>query len=379
MHQIKRNERCVIIVLLFIVSVFQTFAQSEAYRISIEHSVISLKDAFLLIEQQTPYTVAYEQTGIDIGRKVSLSIRNMEVETAVRAILKDTGYVYKIRGNHIVVSNPAQPDGRVQTIKGRVTDGSTGQPIAFANVRIADNMGKGAVTDSAGYFIIYEVPVGRYNIQVSSVGYEPYMAVEVTVSSAKEVHLSIPLKENIYLLDEVIVNPEINKNAAVNPMALIGGRMLTVEEASRFAGGFDDPARLVSSFAGVSGGINSNALVVRGNSPQFTQWRMEGVEIPNPTHYADITGLGGGLLTGLSLHVLGNSDFFNGAFPSEYTNALGGIFDMSMRTGNREKYEHTFQAGVWGLDLASEGPLGKNITAPISLITDTHFPELPMR
>lgn len=136
-------------------------------------------------------------------------------------------------------------------------------------------------------------------------------------------------------------------------------RVLTVEESSRFAGGFDDPARLVSSFAGVAGGINTNALIVRGNSPQYTQWRMEGVEISNPTHYADMTGLGGGLLTGLSSNVLGNSDFFNSAFPTEYNNALAGVFDMSMRTGNNENYEHAFQIGLWGIDLASEGPISK--------------------
>lgn len=51
---------------------------------------------------------------------------------------------------------------------------------------------------------------------------------------------------------------------------------------STYAGELDDPPRLVSSFAGVAGGVNSNEIAVRGNSPQFLQWKLEGAEIPNP-------------------------------------------------------------------------------------------------
>ena len=46
------------------------------------------------------------------------------------------------------------------------------------------------------------------------------------------------------------VRARTNKEEAMNKMATTGARMLSVEEASRYAGGFDDPARLVSAFAG---------------------------------------------------------------------------------------------------------------------------------
>src|SRR5690606_20425747 len=51
-----------------------------------------------------------------------------------------------------------------------------------------------------------------------------------------------------------------------------------------------------------------------------------------------------------------DSDFFTGAFPAEYGNALAGVFDMNFRTGNRTRREHTLQVGVLGLEAASEGP-----------------------
>lgn len=146
-------------------------------------------------------------------------------------------------------------------------------------------------------------------------------------------------------------------------MALTGARMFSVEEASRYAGGMDDPARLASSFAGISAGVSHNGISIHGNAPHLLQWRLEDVEIPNPNHYADIATLGGGILSSLSNHVLGNSDFFTGAFPAEYGNAVSGVFDMKLRNGNNRKVENTIQAGILGIDIASEGPLSKKHNA----------------
>lgn len=217
----------------------------------------------------------------------------------------------------------------------------------------------GSTTDSLGRFRIDHVPVGRCNIQTSYVGYNANIFNEIPVTSSKEVYMEIPLDENVHSLAEVVIQPEIKKDKPLNAMAITGGHMISMEEAGRFANGFDDPARLSSAFAGVAGDVGTNAVAIRGNSPQFTQWRLEGVEIPNPTHFADLTGLGGGFLSALSTQVIGNSDFYNGAFPAEYSNALSGIFDMQIRNGNNQKYEHTFQLGILGIDLASEGPISR--------------------
>jgi hypothetical protein len=218
---------------------------------------------------------------------------------------------------------------------------------------------KGAITDGNGTFRIDRLPVGRYDVRATFVGYEPTVFREVMVTSGKEAVLEIAMTEQLQRLGEVVVRPTTNKEAPLNPMALVGGRMFSVEEANRFAGGFDDPARLVTAFAGVAGGMNSNGIAIRGNSPQFLQWRLEGVEIPNPTHFSDITGAGGGIITALSSQVLGNSDFYTGAFPAEYGNALSGVFDMQLRSGNNQQYEYTAQIGTLGVEFASEGPFKK--------------------
>lgn len=248
----------------------------------------------------------------------------------------------------------------VQNIRGTVIDRASGHPMPDVTIMLSDMPGTGTTTDERGQFVLPEIPVGRHNVQASFLGYEPGIFSEILVTSAKEVYLDISLKENVNELSEVVVRPQINKEQPLNKMAATGARMLSVEEASRYAGGLDDPARLVSSFAGVAANLSSNGISIHGNAPHLLQWRMEDVEIPNPNHFADISILGGGILSSLSSQVLGNSDFFTGAFPSEYGNAVSGVFDMKLRNGNNRKMENTFQVGILGIDVASEGPLSKN-------------------
>lgn len=352
---------------LFIFLVSNALAQDNNKKITIQEKSISIKDAFSKIEQQTEYSIAYEQSKLDLKRKISLSLKDADINKALLQILKDSKHSYKIKGYHIIISPLIEEEEEkkeekkkpTQTIKGQIIDEASELPISYASVGILGNASIGIITDSLGNFVLKDIPIGRYDIQASYVGYEPRVFREILVGSAKEVYLKMPLKENTYQLDEVIVHPNINKDQPLNPMVITGGRMVSMEEASRFANGFDDPARLVSAFAGVAGNAGNNAIAIRGNSPQFTQWRLEGVEIPNPTHFADVSGLGGGFLSALSTQVMGNFDFYNGAFSAEYNNAMSGVFDTYMRNGNNQNHEHTFQIGLLGIDLASEGPISK--------------------
>lgn len=248
----------------------------------------------------------------------------------------------------------------VQTIRGVVTDEASKVPVPFASVILLNtNPVIGTVSDSSGNFSIVNVPAGRYDLQASYIGYKPSLIRELLISSARETFVTVSIKQSITLLDEIVIKPKVSKENPINSMATVSARMLSIEEAKRYAGGFDDPARLASSFAGVASNVGNNGIVVRGNAPKFLQWKMEGIEIPNPNHFADLDAFGGGGISALSSQMLSNSDFFTGAFPAEYNNALSGVFDLFMRTGNNQKHEHTFQAGALGLDASSEGPLKK--------------------
>ena len=257
----------------------------------------------------------------------------------------------------------AQNSETTQTIRGQVCDEASGAPMIGVSVMVEDMQGKAAISDVNGDFIIERVPVGRHSIKASYIGYEPLILKEQLLSSGKELVLSLRMTESLSKLNEVVVKPRVNKQMPLNEMAQVGARMFSVEEATRYAGGMTDPARTASMFAGVASGGSTNGISIHGNSPQMLQWRVEGIEVNNPNHFAEITEAGGGIFTSLNGTVLANSDFLTGALPAEFGNALSGAFDMKMRTGNNTKYEHAIQVGTLGVDFASEGPLGKNSKA----------------
>jgi hypothetical protein len=245
-----------------------------------------------------------------------------------------------------------------QKVKGKVFDNESQSPLAFASVVIL-NTEFACMSDEKGNYKFENVPVGRYQIEVSFLGYYSIIVPEVLVTSAKETVLDVSLKQSISKIDAVTVSGS-RKDLPNNSMANLSARSFSVEETRRYAGGLDDPARMASAFAGVTvGNMQDNAIVIRGNSPKGVSWRLEGIEIPNPNHFAGGNVAGGGFVTIFSSQLLANSDFFTGAFPAEYGNALAGVFDMKLRNGNSDTREHTVQIGMLGIDVASEGPFSK--------------------
>jgi hypothetical protein len=251
-----------------------------------------------------------------------------------------------------------------QTISGFVFDPASGRALQDASIEIMGSYPISTKTNIDGRFILENIPMGRYELKISFTGYESLIIKEVLVASVNQIYIEVPMYENTITLQEVESKPKIHQTKPLNPFTIVGGQTFSPEQASRFAGGMDDPARLVSTYAGVTtASMSSNGLSIRGNAPNLLQWRLEGIEIPNPNHFSDINVLGGGLLSALSNNVIGNSDFLIGSFPAEYTNAISGVFDIKMRKGNRQQHHHSFQLGLLGIDLASEGPISKSSNA----------------
>jgi len=253
----------------------------------------------------------------------------------------------------------------VQVVRGKVidADGKTGLPGANVILLGSDPL-IGGTSDSEGSFRIEKIPVGRHSFKVSFMGYKSVVIQEILVSTGKETVITVALEEYVLTADEVEVKASVRKDQAINPMAMVSARSFNVEESRRYAGSADDPMRAVANFAGVAGSadINSNQIVIRGNSPKGVLWRVDGVDIPNPNHYAYVGNSGGGI-TMFSSQVLNNSDFYTAAFPAQFGNALSGIFDMRFRTGNNERREYAVQVGIQGLEFAAEGPFSKKRSA----------------
>jgi CarboxypepD_reg-like domain len=253
---------------------------------------------------------------------------------------------------------------QTQTVRGQILDKQAQSPLPGASVVIVGTDPIiGTTTDTDGYYELKNVPIGRQTVKITFVGYLEQSIPNVVVTTGKEVQLNLLLEEQIISADEVVIVAEKDKTLLNNDMATVSSRGFTIEETSRYAGSRNDPSRMASNFAGVSGANDArNDIVIRGNSPSGLLWRLEGIDIPSPNHYGSL-GTTGGPVSILNNNVLANSDFMTGAFPAEYGNANAGVFDLKLRRGNNSKREYLFQIGFAGFEAGVEGPFSKNSKA----------------
>ena len=295
----------------------------------------------------------------------------LSYENAFANVLTDTNLTnQRINDTIIIPPKPTQEPKESklkilrQTIRGQVIDEDSKLPLIGVTVMIEDSSPPmGATTNNDGNFRIEKVPLGRVNLQLSYIGYEQKVIPNIVVNSAKEVVLELSLHENATKMSEVTVVAQMDKGTPINDMALVSARSISPEESNRFAGPFNDPTRILSNYTGIAATQDgSNDIIVRGNSPKYIQWRLEGVQITNPNHFANQSGIGTGGISALNNNLLATSDFYTSAFPAEYGDVLSGVYDIKLRSGNNERFEGVFGVGLMGTDITLEGPLKKGYT-----------------
>lgn len=252
----------------------------------------------------------------------------------------------------------AQP---TQTVRGKVIDSETQFPLAGVRIEIItqDSLLKlRSISSIDGDFTIDNVPIGKHEMTAKLMTYDN-KSVTIEVNSGKQTIVNIPMMESFVEQAEVVVVGK-KQGTVINEMALLSAQQFSVEETDRYPGSRSDPARMASNFAGVGGADDSrNDIVIRGNSPLGVVYRVEGIDIPNPSHFS-VSGSTGGPVSILNNKILGNSDFFMSAYPAEYGNSTSGVFDLKLRNGNNERHELTGQFGFLGTELMAEGPMSKS-------------------
>lgn len=266
----------------------------------------------------------------------------------------------------LLVSYSVTAQQSTQTVRGTLLDRDSKQPIIGATVTVLNGeLIAGTATDANGAFKFSNIPLGRNTIKVTYIGYESLTYPDVMVTAGKEVVLNLTLVEAVTKMEEVTISYDRRKDPSVtnNEMATVSSRSFNPDDTKKYAGSLGDPSRMASNFAGVvSGNDSRNDIVVRGNSPNAMLWQMEGVNIPNPNHFGGSFGTGGPVSM-LNANNIAKSDFFTSAFPAQYGNANGGVFDLSLREGNNEKREYIAQIGFNGFELGAEGPFSKSSKA----------------
>ncbi len=253
--------------------------------------------------------------------------------------------------------------GQTQQIRGVVLHNFSELPLEDVQVKVMlnDSVVKTTFTNASGEFLFVNVALGMYDIAFTHVNFESFILPDITLLSSRETYLEVQLVERLEQLDEFSVKkPKKDRSKTNNDMVTNSVKTIYPQDMKKLAGSLDDPIRVAGMMPGVTSdaAFSENFISIRGNSPRGLKYMMEGVELFNPTHFARI-GSSGGTFTIFSMQLLDKSDFFTGAFPAEYSNAMGGVLDVNFRSGNNKSRNYAINIGTLGLDFAAEGPFNE--------------------
>lgn len=243
-------------------------------------------------------------------------------------------------------------------IKGRVFDSKTNEPIPFATIIVFEKT-IGTTSDFDGNFIIAGLEPGWLQLQVSAIGYKPYVSEAVMVTRSKNIFIEIPLEEAPYEIEGVVVKASPFRRSEEAPLSL---RRIGIDEIERNPGGNRDISRVIQSLPGVAPSLAyRNDVIVRGGGPNENRFYLDGVEIPNLNHFAT-QGASGGPVGIINVDFVREVNFYSGAFPASKGNALSSVLDFRQIDGNSERFKVKAAVGASDLALTLDGPLSKNTT-----------------
>ncbi len=253
----------------------------------------------------------------------------------------------------------AQQNGR---ISGKIIDQSTQKAISGANLSL-DGSGKGAQSDSLGFFKINQVPLKSYNLSISSVGYKKTKLFNLVLNAGNELFVTVELSPENQELNEVIVT-QSRKTARVATLeSPLSVQRLTTEEIKSNPGGNFDISKVIQALPGVGGGAQGggfrNDIIIRGGGPNENVYYLDGIEIPVLNHF-QTQGSSGGPQGMLNVSFIEDVKLSSSAFDAKYDNALSSVFQFRQRSGNPNKFQGNVRLSATEFALTTEGPLAKS-------------------
>ena len=241
------------------------------------------------------------------------------------------------------------------TIKGKIVDKKTQEPISFANiiVEVGGVQVGGSTTDFDGNFTIKPVPPGKVDLKASFVGYKPFMYRGIIISPDKITFQNVELEASTTTLNEIEVVdykvPLISKDQTTS------GGTVTSEEISKMAN--KSAASVATTVGGVTTDANGNITSMRGQRTSGTVYYIDGMRVTGSNS--------------LPQSAIEQVEVILGGTPAAYGDATGGIINVTTKGPSKE-----FSGGIdlqtsQLLDPYGYNRLGLNFTGPLVSKKDT--------
>lgn len=202
-----------------------------------------------------------------------------------------------------------------------------------------------AETDEKGRFELGELPAGTYRVIVVGNGARR-LELKEKISDRDIVTVDYFVEPSMYTRYQSTVRGELNRQE-------ISRQVLSTEELAKMPGSFGDALRAIENLPGVARSpFSSGLIIVRGARPTDSRVFLGAMEVPQLYHF-------GGLRSIVPTELVDRVEFMPGNFGVRYGRAIGGVIDMEIRDGKRDRVHGAGETNVFDTGFVVEGPLGK--------------------
>ena len=189
--------------LLFLAVLFPTLsanATTEDTKLNLSLKNANLPTILKEIKNQTKYDFMYNPKEIDVNKTISVNVKNVSLDSALKVCLSPFGLPYTMKDKIIILKKMEAKViiGSTQHVVAGIVKDKQGMSLPGVAV-ILKGTTLGTVTDPNGRFKI-NIPQGKNILGFTFIGMKP---VQREVEG--EQNLSITLEEDIAELDEVVV------------------------------------------------------------------------------------------------------------------------------------------------------------------------------
>jgi hypothetical protein len=228
-------------------------------------------------------------------------------------------------------------------IFGKIKDASTGETLIGANIVNAAT--KDGITSNEYGFYSLSVPKNTVNVEISYVGYQK-TALSINVS--RDTNIDFQLSQNLDL-QAVEITEKKNDRIEHGVVNLPIDRLRSIP----MLGGEADVLKALAFTPGVATGTEgSNALYVRGGTPDQNLILLDGATVYNTSHLF-------GFISTFNPYALKNITLYKGGFPARFGGRLSSVIDVTMKEGNNQEKSGDFTMGLVNSGLNLEGPIKK--------------------
>jgi len=248
-------------------------------------------------------------------------------------------------------------------IKGHLIDNETKNPVEGAVVKILET-GTKTSSDEKGEFIFEKLNYSTFRIEVNVIGYKPVTKSDIVISSDKPYDLLIELVPSEITTGDIDVEANyFQKNSDENTSVTD----FDYEEVRRAPGAAEDISRMLQTAPGVSmGNDQRNDLIVRGGSPFENLLLIDGIEVPNISHFGS-QSTSSGAITFINLKFIRDTKIYTGGFPVKYGDRLSSVVDIKFREGSKTNYYNNLELSMIGFGGTFEGPITKKSSYLVSV------------